>query len=81
VDSGVATFSTRPTDLSGPSPPLGHRKNTGSQRKFAAMSASAAATFVNNLKFDDAQSEIAKRRANRDIPPQHACAGLSDATT
>jgi len=45
------------------------------------MSASAAATFVNNLKFDEAQSEIANRRANRDIPPQHVRAGLSDATT
>jgi hypothetical protein len=81
VDSGVATFSTRRTDLSGPGPPVGHRKNTGSQRKFAAMSASAAATFVNNLLPDEAQSEIAKRRANRDNPPQLACAGLADATT
>jgi hypothetical protein len=45
------------------------------------MSASAAATFVNNLPPDEAQSEIAKRRANRDNPPQLACAGLADATT
>jgi hypothetical protein len=45
------------------------------------MSAAAAATFVNNLPLDEAQSEIAKRRANRDIPPQLACAGLTEATT
>jgi hypothetical protein len=45
------------------------------------MSASAAATFVNNLPLAGAQSEIAKRHANRDIAPQLACAGLAAATT
>jgi len=45
------------------------------------MSASAAATFVNNLPLVGAQSEIAKRHANRDIAPQLACAGLAEATT
>jgi hypothetical protein len=45
------------------------------------MSASPAATSVKNLPLGGAQSEIAKRHANRDIPPQLACAGLTDATT
>jgi hypothetical protein len=71
----------RRTDLSGPGPPPGHRKNTGSHRKFAAMSALATATFVNDAMYGKAQSEIAKWRASRDIPPQLACAGLSNATT
>jgi hypothetical protein len=45
------------------------------------MSASPAAISVNNLPLGGAQSEIAKRHANRDIPPQLACAGLVNATT
>jgi hypothetical protein len=81
VDSGVATFSTRRTDLSGPGPPFGHRKNTGSQRKFAAMSALAATSFANDATRGNAQSEIAKCCASRDIAPQLACAGLFNATT